>query len=127
MFLVVGLTSAEVLWTGNPLVAEAPAIPWLLDGHAVDVRATLAAVQASLPPTAIVIPGHSAPLSVDDFDFSVDYLDTLIEEVQTAVDDGLTVEETQAAVTMEAFQGYALWDWVHASMNIPPTHAELGG
>ena len=41
--------------------------------------------------------------------------------------ESMTVEETQAAVTMESYQGYALWDWVHTSINIPVTHSELGG
>lgn len=125
--LFVYVPEERVFWTGNPLVAESPAIPWLLDGQAADVLTTLAAVRGALPGDAVVIPGHSAPQAVDAFDWSVDYLETLLEEVQVAVDDGLDVEETQAAVTMEPFQGYALWDWVHTSMNIPVTHAELGG
>ena len=47
------LPDAAVLFTGNPVVAAAPAIPWLLDGHAHDVGATLAAMQASLPADAV--------------------------------------------------------------------------
>ena len=125
--LFVWVPDANVLWTGNPLVAEEPALPWLLDGHAQEVQNTLSAVQTSLPEGTVVIPGHSQPLGADDLSFSVDYLGTLISEVQASVDSGLTLEETQAAVTMEAYQGYALWDWVHTSMNIPATYGELGG
>lgn len=125
--LFVYVPAANVLWTGNPLVAEAPAIPWLLDGHAHDVRDTLATVQGSLPDGAIVVPGHSGPHGADDFDFAVDYLDAMIDGVQAAVDAGLSVEETVAVVTLEPFQGYALWDWVHGQINVPMTHAEFGG
>ncbi|KIG13438.1 hypothetical protein DB30_08065 [Enhygromyxa salina] len=125
--LFVHVPAAKVLWTGNPLIAEAPALPWLLEGQAQAVRATLAAVKASVPADTTIVPGHSHPLGVEDFDFSIDYLDTLVDEVQIAVDEGLTVEETVAAVTMEPFQGYALWDWIHSSINVPTTHAELGG
>ena len=123
--LFVYVPQAEVLWTGNPLIAEAPAIPWLLDGRGEDVAATLAAVQASLPAGAQVVPGHGGPTTVGGFDFSVDYLNTLLTEVQDAVDQGATVEETVAQVTMEAFQGYVLWGWVHDVVNVPNTHADL--
>jgi hypothetical protein len=35
------------------------------------------------------------------------------------------LETTQATVGMEDFQGYALWGWVHITMNVPMTYAEL--
>jgi cyclase len=123
--LFVTVPEAQVLWTGNPLVAEAPAIPWLLDGRAAEVSTTLATVRDSLPSTATVVPGHGQPVSVGGFDFSVDYLDALVAGVQTAVDDGLTVEETVEAITLPEHQGYALWGWVHSVINVPNTHAEL--
>ena len=123
--LFVYVPEAQVLWTGNPLVAEEPAIPWLLDGHAHEVELSLAAVQASLPAAAIVVPGHGRPLTPSAFDFSIDYLDTLVTEVEAAVTGGLSSEETVQSVTMDDFQGYALWDWVHSGINVPTTHAEL--
>lgn len=125
--LFIYVPEAKVLWTGNPLVAQGPALPWLLDGHASEVSSTLAAVKASLPADAIIIPGHSHPLGPDGFDFAVDYLDTLIVEVQGAVDDGMSLEQTQASVTMDAFAGYALWDWIHTGVNVTATYSELGG
>ncbi|MFT4977677.1 MAG: cyclase [Myxococcota bacterium] len=123
--LFVYVAEAEVMWTGNPVVAAEPALPWLLDGHAHDVSATLATVQASLPAGAVVIPGHGRPSTRDIFSFPVDYLDTMTSEVQASVDGGADLESTQAAVVMEEFQGYALWDWVHTWVNVPMTHAEL--
>lgn len=122
--LFVYVPGAEVLWTGNPLVAEEPAIPWLLDGHVHEVGETLAAVQASLPDTAIVVPGHDRPMSVDVFDFSIDYLAALEAEVQIAVDDGLSLEQTVEQVTLESFQGYALWDWIHVVVNVPAAYGD---
>ena len=56
---------------------------------------------------------------------SVDYLDTLLTEVQDSVDAGHDLETTQATVTMEDYQGYALWDWVHTWVNLPAAHTEL--
>ena len=81
--------------------------------------------QASLPAGTIVVPGHGRPATPSAFSFSVDYLNTMIAEVQTSVDAGATLEETQAAVLMEDYQGYALWDWVHTWVNVPAAHAEL--
>jgi glyoxylase-like metal-dependent hydrolase (beta-lactamase superfamily II) len=123
--LFVYVPEAKALWTGNPLVAEQPAIPWLLDGHAEAVETTLAAVQATLPADAIVIPGHSRPQTRASFDFAIAYLDTLVAEIHAAVDADLSLEQTQANVTMPEFAGYALWDWVHTAINIPATYTEL--
>ncbi|MEX1368864.1 MAG: MBL fold metallo-hydrolase [Nannocystaceae bacterium] len=123
--LFVYVPQAQVMWTGNPLIAEAPAIPWLLDGQPQQIEQTLADVQASLPPGAIVVPGHGRPVAPADFDFSIDYLDALVDGVAAAHEAGLSEEETVAAVTLEPFQGYALWGWVHAVLNVPVTYAEL--
>lgn len=123
--LFVYVPEAQVMWTGNPLIAEAPAIPWLLDGHAEQVEQTLAAAQASLPGEATVVPGHGRPVTPDGFDFSIDYLEAMVDGVEDAHQDGLSVEETVATVTLEPFQGYALWDWVHSALNVPVTYAEL--
>jgi cyclase len=123
--LFVRVPSAKVLWTGNPLLSEKPGIPWLLDGHAEEVAVTLAAVKAASPADTIVVPGHGRPIGVDGFDFSVGYLNALISEVNTAVSAGKTVEEATAEVTMQDFQGYALWDWIHKTVNVPKTYQEL--
>lgn len=122
--LFVYVPEAKVLWTGNPLIAESPAIPWLLDGHVHEVGETLAAVQASLPSDAIVIPGHGRPMQPDVFEFSIEYLAALEAEVQVAVDAGLSVEQTVEQVTLDDFQGYALWGWVHSVLNVPAAYAE---
>lgn len=123
--LFVEVPSAKVVWTGNPLVAEKPAVPWLLDGHAKETAATLAAVRAALPMDTIVIAGHDRPLKPTDFDFSIDYLNTMIGEVDTAIKQGLTEQDTAAQVTMPSFQGYKLWGWIHTTVNVPKTYQEL--
>lgn len=123
--LFVYVPSAEVMWTGNAFVAEEPAIPWLLAGKGDVAEMTLAAVQSSLSAQAIVVPGHGRPRTPAAMDFSIDYLQALLAGVQAAVDDGLDVEATVAAVTLEPFQGYALWGWIHQQVNVPGRHAEL--
>ncbi len=123
--LFVEVPSAKVLWTGNALVAEKPAVPWLLDGHAQETAVTLAAVRAGAAADTIVIPGHSHPVGADGFDFSVDYLQTMIGEVQTAVDMGLSEQDTVTQVQMSSYQGYKIWGWVHSVVNVPATYKEL--
>lgn len=123
--LFVHVVDANVLFTGNPVIARAPAIPWLLDGHAAEVRETLARVREAFA-GATIVPGHDLPVSASELDFSIAYLDTMMTEVGAQRAMGATVEETVAAVTMVPFQGYALWGWVHAVVNVPKTYAESG-
>ncbi len=122
--LFVWVPEAEVMWTGNPLINEGPALPWLLDGHAHEVGETLARVQAELPAGATVVPGHGPPQTVDAFTFSLDYLAALEEGVSAAVEAGLTLEETVQTVTLDEFRGYALFDWIHPGVNVPNTYQE---
>jgi glyoxylase-like metal-dependent hydrolase (beta-lactamase superfamily II) len=124
--LFVHVREDDVLFTGNPVVARTPAIPWLLDGRAAEVATTLAEVQDMFP-TATVVPGHDAPRTAGVTTFSVDYLNTLIAETQAAVDAGQTLEQAVDSITMEPYQGYALWGWVHKTVNVPATYAELSG
>ncbi|MFY0533718.1 MBL fold metallo-hydrolase [Nannocystis pusilla] len=123
--LFVYVPDAKVLWTGNALVSEEPALPWLLAGNGSAAEVTLTAVQASLPADAIVVPGHGRPLAPAAMDFSIGYLRAMIAGVQTAVDDGLDLDATVAAVDLPDYQGYRLWDWIHKQVNVPNTYAEL--
>jgi len=123
--LFVHVPSAKVLWTGNPLVADKPAVPWLLAGHAQEVGVTLSQVKAAVPAETIIVPGHDHPTSLHGFDFSIDYLGELVTEVKSAVSQGLTPEQTVTNVTMPSYQGYAIWDWIHKVVNVPNTFAEL--
>ena len=119
---------ADVLWVGNAVVAASPAIPWLLDGHAVEVHATLETVAQTLTDTTIVIYGHGAPVrGTNSLTFSVDYLTALIDGVRTGVMANSTIDEVvgELEISMASFQGYALWGWVHQSINVPNTFAEL--
>ena len=45
--------------------------------------------------------------------------------MRAAKAEGLTtLEEVQQKVTMDAYQGYALFPWVHPGLNIPVAYAE---
>jgi hypothetical protein len=45
--------------------------------------------------------------------------------VDTAVGKGMTEQETVSTVTMGALKGYALWDWIHTTVNVPTTYDGL--
>ncbi|MEM7156718.1 MAG: MBL fold metallo-hydrolase [Myxococcota bacterium] len=123
--LWVWLPDQHVLWAGNAQVSGNPGLPWLLDGNGEASMATTQNVADFLPPDAIVIPGHDAPQTPDVFDFTIDYLQTLLFEVGEAVDAGLSLEETLATVTMDDFRGYVLFDWVHPVINVTNTYGDL--
>jgi glyoxylase-like metal-dependent hydrolase (beta-lactamase superfamily II) len=123
--LFIWVPSDKVFWIGNPVVAMPPGLPWLLDGKHEEVLATMKKVREFLPDDATVIPGHGISIKPKDNDFTIDYLETLHAEVKHAVDKGMTIEQAQKNITMEKFQGYALWGWVHSGVNVPNTYKDL--
>ena len=123
--LFVSVPAANVLWTGNAVIADKPALPWLLDGHLLETLATLETVYASLDDDTIVVPGHGPVTSKDAIKWSIDYLSAVRDGVQAALDDGLDLEQTVAKVQLEGFDGYALYGWVHPSLNVPAAYKDL--
>ena len=123
--LFVSVPSAGVLWTGNAIVAEEPALPWLLDGHLIATRETLETVYASFPGDTKVVPGHGPVTDMTAVKWGIDYLTAVEAEVRTALSDNLTLEETVERVQLPAFQGYALFGWVHPVLNIPAAYNDL--
>ena len=123
--LFVSVPSANVLWTGNPVLAKAPALPWLLDGHLVETRDTLLTVYDSFDMNTKVVPGHGPVTDISAIKWHIDYLSAVEKEVKVAIADGLSLEETVKRVQLPDFQGYALFGWVHPSMNIPAAYKDL--
>lgn len=123
--LFVSVPDAKVLWTGNAIVAQAPALPWLLDGHLVDTRDTLQSVYDTFDAETQVVPGHGPVTDVAAIKWGVDYLTAVETEVSAAISDGLSVEDTVARVQMPDFQGYALFGWVHPGLNVPAAYQDL--
>lgn len=116
---------SKVLWAGNAIVAPKPALTWLLDGHLVETLAKLTKVYEFLPKDARVVPGHGSVVGKEDIKWHIDYLATVQKQVQTAIDEGLTLEQTVEKVKMPEFEGYALFGWVHPSLNIPAAYKDL--
>ena len=117
--------TSKVLWAGNAIVAPKPALTWLLDGHLVETLTTLTKVYNFLPDDARIVPGHGAVMSKEGIKWHIDYLATVKKQVQAAIDEGLTLEQTVEKVKMPEFGGYALFGWVHPSLNIPAAYKDL--
>jgi glyoxylase-like metal-dependent hydrolase (beta-lactamase superfamily II) len=123
--LFIWVPGNKVFWTGNPLIATPPSIPWLLDGKHEEVLATMKKLRDFLPEDAIVVPGHGFPVKPEAIDFTIKYLETLHKEVKNTIEKGMTLEQAQKIITMKDFQGYALWGWVHTQVNVPATYKDL--
>jgi len=123
--LFVTAAGGKVVFTGNPVIAKAPSLPWLLDGHLIEATQTLKALRAILPADAVVVPGHGVPTGVGAIDSHIAYLQTLKSEVAAAIAKGETKDQAVKSVTMKAYAGYKLHPWVHSQVNVPAAYAEL--
>lgn len=116
---------SQVLWSGNPIITVKPSLPWLLDGHLLETLKSLKKVYAFLPKGSRVVPGHGSVMGREDIQWHIDYLDTVRNQVQAAIDDGLTLEQTVERVKMPEYGGYALFGWVHPGLNVPAAYRDL--
>ena len=123
--LFVSVPGADVLWTGNAVVAQQPALPWLLDGHLIETRDTLQAVYEAFGSETQVVPGHGPVTDIAAIKWNVDYLNAVKTEVEAAIADGLDMDATIAKVQLPEFQGYALFGWVHPGLNVPAAFNDL--
>jgi len=123
--LFVTTADGKVVFAGNPVIAKAPALPWLLDGHLLESIATLKALRGMLADDAIVVPGHGMPTDVAAIEFHITYLEELKRQVAAAIAAGMSKEEAVEAVAMTDYAGYQLHPWVHLQVNVPAAYDEL--
>jgi glyoxylase-like metal-dependent hydrolase (beta-lactamase superfamily II) len=123
--LFVSVPSAKALWSGNAVISQGPALPWLLDGHLTETLATLSGLQAAYPADTVLVPGHGPVTDMAAVQWSVAYLTALRDGVKASVEAGATLEETVAAVQLPEYQGYAIFGWIHPAVNVPAAYAEL--
>jgi len=62
-----------------------------------------------LPSGAGVVSGHGSVMVQEDIKWHIDYLGTIKNQVQTAIDDGLTLEQTVERVKIPEYSGYVLF------------------
>lgn len=123
--LFVWLPEEKVLWTGNPVVAEAPALPWLLQGRLLESLETLEKVRDFIDSDTTVVPGHSRPTTSAVLDWNIDYLRHIKSAVASGLDKGWNQGKIVAATQAEQYQGYALFKWVHFGLNLPAAFRDL--
>jgi glyoxylase-like metal-dependent hydrolase (beta-lactamase superfamily II) len=123
--LFVWLSKEKIMWTGNPIISSAPSLPWLLDGHLDATLHTMKALYKFLPKDAKIIPGHGATTDVSAIKWNIDYLQAIRSGVAKGIAKGKTLEEIKKELTMDAYKGYQIFDWVHFGLNIPAAYNDL--
>lgn len=122
--LIIRLPEENIVFVGNMVQAPPPALPWLLEGRPGDAIKTLRRLHALLDDESVIVTGHGRPVDRGSLDFSIQYIAELQKEVEGAVARGLTLEQTQEAVTMEKYASYSLFPFVHKQLNIPALYRE---
>ena len=116
----------NVLWAGNPIIAESPAIPWLFDGYFLEPVNNMKKIYDMVDEHDVVVPGHGRITNKAGMKFTMDYLTTLKNDVEKAVKSGKTLEETKAVVTMKEYnKGYTLFNWLHYNFNVPNAYKDI--
>jgi glyoxylase-like metal-dependent hydrolase (beta-lactamase superfamily II) len=124
--LFVWMPTQKIFWAGNPFIAESPAIPWLFDGYFLEPANNLKKVYDFLPEDAIIIPGHGRVTNKAGIKYTIDYVEALKQQVEVAVDKGLTLEQTKETVKMNEFKkGYVLFNWLHFNFNLPNAYKDI--
>jgi cyclase len=126
--LFVWLPKEKIFFTSNAILAEKPAIPWLLEGNHDLALETMRKMKAFLPADTVIVPGHGRPTTIEaSLDYFITYLETLDREVRAAVVNRLSLDETVKVAAAEEFSGYALYPWVHKQMNVPHAYRRIKG
>ncbi len=86
----------------------------------------LKAIYDLIPDDAIVIPGHGRITNKAGIKFTIDYVETLKANIEAAVKNKLTLDQTKRSVTMKEFnKGYVLFDWLHFNFNIVNAYKDI--
>jgi cyclase len=126
--LFVWLPKEKIFFTSNAILAEKPAIPWLLEGNHDLALETMRKMKTFLPADTVIVPGHGRPTTIEaSLDYFIAYLETLDREVRAAVANGLSLEETVKVATAQAFSGYTLYPWIHKQTNVPHAYRRIRG
>jgi glyoxylase-like metal-dependent hydrolase (beta-lactamase superfamily II) len=124
--LFVWMPAAKVFWAGNPFIAESPTIPWLFDGYFLEPVANLEKIYKMLPDDAIIIPGHGRITNKAGIQYTLAYVQSLKQQVEDAVNKGLTLEQAKQSITMQEYnKGYTLFNWLHYNFNLPNAYRDI--
>ncbi|MES2486422.1 MAG: MBL fold metallo-hydrolase, partial [Bacteroidota bacterium] len=96
LFIYLHGSSKNVLWAGNPIIAESPAIPWLFDGYFLEPVNNMRKIYDMVGENDVVVPGHGRITNKAGMKFTMDYLTALKANVENAIKTGKTLEQTKA-------------------------------
>ncbi|KAF2329020.1 MBL fold metallo-hydrolase [Flavobacterium daemonense] len=126
LFVFLKDSDKNVLWAGNPFIAESPAIPWLFDGYFLEPVRNLQKIYDMIGDNDVVVPGHGRITNKKGIKYTIDYVNALKKNVEDAVKKGQTLEQVKATVTMKEFdKGYVLFNWLHYNFNIPNAYNDI--
>jgi hypothetical protein len=126
LFVFVKTPGNNILWSGNPFISESPSIPWLFDGYFLEPNNNLRKIYDLIGEQDIVIPGHGRVTNKAGIKYTVDYVTALKGNIEAAVKNGLTLEQTKETVTMKEFdKGYEIFNWLHYNFNIPNAYKDI--
>lgn len=126
LFVFVKTSDKNVVYAGNPFIAESPTIPWLFDGYFLEPVKNLTRIYNMIGDNDVVVPGHGRVTNKAGIKFTIDYVNALKKNIIAAVKKGLTLEQTKASVTMKEFdKGYDLFNWLHYNFNIPNAYKDI--
>ncbi|WP_426484917.1 MBL fold metallo-hydrolase [Flavobacterium sp. 2] len=126
LFVYLKDSDKNVLWAGNPFIAESPAIPWLFDGYFLEPVRNLQKIYDMIGDNDVVVPGHGRITNKKGIKYTIDYVNALKENVENAVKKGETLDQVKASVTMKEFdKGYVLFNWLHYNFNIPNAYNDI--
>ncbi|TLV03441.1 MBL fold metallo-hydrolase [Dyadobacter luticola] len=126
LFVKVSTNGKTIWWLGNPFVAESPAIPWLFDGYFLEPVDNLKKIYAMIGDQDIIVPGHGRITDKAGIKYTIDYVSALKSNVELAVKENLTLEQTKKKVTMKEFdKGYVLFDWLHYNFNLANAYKDI--
>ena len=126
LFVFVTTPAKKVVWVGNPFIAESPTIPWLFDGYFLEPLNNLTKIYNMLGDDDVIVPGHGRITNKAGIKYTIDYVNALKDEVENAVRQGETLEQTQASVTMKAFdKGYEIFHWLNYNFNVPNAYKDI--
>lgn len=126
LFVYLKDADKNVLWAGNPFIAESPAIPWLFDGYFLEPVKNLQKIYDMIGDNDVVVPGHGRITNKKGIKFTIDYVNALKQNIETAVKKGETLDQVKTSITMKEFdKGYVLFNWLHYNFNIPNAYNDI--
>lgn len=125
--LYVWLKKENILWTGNSVGAEAPALPWLLDDDHKTRLQTMKQLRKLVGDKVLIVPGHGRPTDIGAVSFAETYLGDTVTQVKAAIKKGKSLQQVQESVRAEKFKGYELFEFAHFKINLPAIYNTLKG